>query len=78
MSNPREDAVHLLDDALQECLSDYLHPDEFGGYDTDSREAAAVAVDALLANPALLAGLVGYAERLDPIRRHLATLTEDP
>ena len=53
----RDEAIHLLDGALQECLSDYCHPDEFGGYDTDSREAAAITVDTLLANSDVLHAL---------------------
>lgn len=53
----REEAIHLLDGALQECLSDCCHPNEFGGYDTDSQEAAAVAVDTLLANSDVLHAL---------------------
>lgn len=50
----RDDTIHLLDTALQECLSDYVHPNEFGGFDTDSREAAGVVVDTLLAHPDVL------------------------
>lgn len=57
----RDEAIHLLDTALQECLSDYCHPNEFGGYDTDSREAAGVVVDTLLANPDVLRALVTSA-----------------
>lgn len=53
----REEAINLLDTALRECLSDYCHPDEFGGYDTNSQEAAAVVVDALLANSDVLHAL---------------------
>ena len=53
----REEAIHLLDGALQECLSDYCHPNEFGGYDTGSREAASVAVDSLIANSDVLHAL---------------------
>lgn len=59
----RTEAIHLLDTALQECLADYLTPDDFGGFDADSRGAAEVAVDTLLANPDVLRVL---AESADP------------
>lgn len=60
MSTPnpaRDDAVHLLDHELQACLSDYVHPHPGGGYDTDSREAAEIVVDTLLATPDVLTAL---------------------
>ncbi|MGH3521967.1 MAG: hypothetical protein ACRDU4_03845 [Mycobacterium sp.] len=59
----RDDAVRLADHALQECLSEYCHPNEFGGYDTDSRKVAEIAVDTLLANRDLLSELAGLAQR---------------
>ena len=55
----RGDAITLLDYALQECLTEFCHPNEFGGFDTDSREAATIAVDALLANRELLGEMAG-------------------
>lgn len=62
----RDEAVHLLDTALQECLSDYCHPNDFGGYDTDSWEAAAIAVDTLLANSDVLHALARSIDRPRP------------
>lgn len=78
-STARSAALRLLDGALQECLTEYCHPNEFGGYDTDSGKAAEVVVDTLLENPVVLHALadsVGAAGQggLSPREKQVAAL----
>lgn len=57
MSTAPDEMIQLLDTALQEHLSDCIHPDEVGGYEIDSRQAATIVVDTLLGNPQVLHAL---------------------